>query len=213
MSNGVKQTASKIILASASPRRRELLVLLGVRFTVVVSRFNENSLSHIADPVEYVRQAAESKALEVAQRRDGIILGVDTDVVAPDNTILGKPKDAADAFRLLKILSGVTHRVYTAVALVESKEKSVVRKSVCVIESRVTFGMPPDDALRAYIATGEPMDKAGAYGLQGRAMAFVSYIEGDLSAIIGLPLTTTAQMLTDFGVPLYRFDETAGHGG
>jgi septum formation protein len=199
----------RLLLASASPRRRELLALLGVRYTVVVSRFDEATLSHLTDPVEYVRSAAENKAQEVARRRPGcIVIGVDTDVVAPNGTILGKPQDAADAHRILRSLSGQTHRVYSGIALLQANDAGeVVRRSVRVEETRVTFGDLPDAAIVAYVATGEPMDKAGAYGIQGGAMAFVTRVEGDLSNVIGLPLWTVGEMLTAFGVPLWKSGE------
>ena len=201
----------RLLLASASPRRRELLALLGVQYTVVVSRFAEETLAHLTDPVEYVRTAAESKAEEVAHRHPGcLVLGVDTDVVAPDGTVLGKPKDAADARRLLRLLSGRTHSVYSGVALLQSDETgTVLRSDVRVEETRVTFADLPDAAIAAYVATGEPMDKAGAYGIQGGAMAFVTRLEGDLSNVIGLPLWTVGQMLTGFDVPLWKPVEPA----
>ncbi len=193
------------MLASASPRRRELLGLLGVRFTVVTSRFDEATLSHLRDPIEYVRRAAESKADEVAARRAGLILGVDTDVVAPDGAILGKPKDADDARRLLRLLSGQTHSVYSGVALLASDGVgTVTRREVRVMETRVTFGDLPDAAIDAYIATGEPFDKAGAYGIQGGAMAFVTRVDGDLSNVVGLPLWAVGEMLEAAGYPLWR---------
>lgn len=198
--------ASRLLLASASPRRRELLALLGVPYTVVVSRFAEETLAHLTDPAEYVRRAAESKAAEVARRRPGcLVIGVDTDVVAPDGTILGKPRDAADAHRLLRLLSGQTHSVYSGVALLQADaEGAILRQSIRAEETRVTFGDLPNDAIAAYVATGEPMDKAGAYGIQGGAMAFVTRIEGDLSNVIGLPLWAVGEMLLSFGFPLWK---------
>jgi septum formation protein len=199
------------LLASASPRRRELLALLGVRYTVAVSRFAEETLAHLTDPVEYVSRAAESKAAEVARRRHGcFVLGVDTDVVAPDGTILGKPRDAADAHRLLRSLSGRTHHVYSGVALLQSGEEGeILRRIVRVEETRVTFGALSDDAIAAYVATGEPMDKAGGYGIQGGAMAFVTRVEGDLSNVIGLPLWTVSEMLASFDITLWKPQEPA----
>lgn len=195
----------RLLLASASPRRRELLGLLGVRFTVVVSRFDENTLAHLTNGEEYVRRAAEAKADEVAARRTGLILGVDTDVVAPGGGILGKPANAADARRMLRALSGATHRVYSGVVLLESRgEHAVVRRDARVVETRVTFVDLPDAAINAYIATGEPFDKAGGYAIQGGALPFVSRVEGDLSNVIGLPLPTLAAMLTEFGVGLWK---------
>ncbi|MBC8138746.1 MAG: septum formation protein Maf [Fibrella sp.] len=198
-------TAPRLLLASASPRRRELLSLLGVRFTVVVSRFGEDSLKHLTDPVEYVRAAALGKAAEVASRRPGITLGCDTDVVSPDGVILGKPTDADDAKRLLRSLSGKTHSVYSGVALLESDENgAVTRRDVRVVETRVTFDTLSEAAINAYVATGDPLDKAGAYGIQSGALAFVSRVDGDLSNVIGLPLPTLRAMLEDFDVPLHK---------
>jgi len=194
----------RLLLASASPRRRELLALLGVRFTVVRSRFDENQLAHLTDPVEYVRRAAEEKAAEVARRRAGLVLGADTDVVAPDGTILGKPRDDADAARMLGALSGKTHRVYSGVALLRSDGSEILRRDVRVVETAVTFGALSEAAIRAYVATGEPRDKAGAYAVQGGALAFLTRIEGDLSSVIGLPLWTVAEMLAAAGMPLWR---------
>ncbi|GAB4451968.1 MAG: Maf family protein [Armatimonadaceae bacterium] len=194
----------RLYLASASPRRRELLGLLGVRFTVVVSRFNEASLSHLTDPAEYVVRAAEGKAADVASRRPGVVLGVDTDVVAPDGSILGKPADPDDARRMLRLLSGKTHQVFTGVAVLQSQTAStVVRRHTEVVRTAVTFADLPDAAIDAYVATKDPLDKAGAYGLQGRAMAFITRIEGDHTSVIGLPLWRVAETLTNFGVLLW----------
>jgi len=194
----------RLLLASASPRRRELLSLLRVPFTVVVSRFDEGRLAHITDPREYVLQAAESKAREVAGRRSGWILGVDTDVVAPDGTILGKPASAEHAQQMLRALSGKTHRVLSGVALLDACGGSIAREETRVVETAVMFGDLPDAAIEAYVATGEPMDKAGAYAIQGGAMPFVTRIDGDPSNVIGLPLWTVAEMLTSFGIEVWE---------
>lgn len=202
------EVTPRLLLASASPRRRELLTLLGVRFTVVVSRFDEDSLKHLTDPVEYVRAAALGKAREVASRRAGIILGCDTDVVAPDGTILGKPADAADARRILRMLSGNTHSVYSGVALLESQgngEAGIVREEVRIVQTRVTFSELSDAAIDAYISTGDPFDKAGAYGIQSGGIALVSRLEGDLSNVIGLPLPALRELLESFSFPLWNF--------
>jgi septum formation protein len=195
--------APRLLLASASPRRRELLSLLRVPFTVVVSRFDEERLAHITDEREYVRQAAESKAREVATRRVGWILGVDTDVVAPDGTILGKPASADQAKQMLRSLSGKTHRVLSGVALLDARGGSILREETQIVETAVTFGDLPDAAIEAYVATGEPMDKAGAYAIQGGAMPFVTRIDGDPSNVIGLPLWTVAEMLASFGIEVW----------
>ncbi len=192
-----------LYLASASPRRRELLALLGVPFLVEVSRFDEDTLRHLTDPAEYVREAARSKAREVASRFAGVILGCDTDVAAPDGTILGKPRDAQDAKAMLRALSGETHRVYSAIALLQSDGLTVTREEVRVIETRVTFDTLSDAAIDAYVATGDPFDKAGAYGIQSGGLAFVTRIDGDLSNVIGLPLPAVRELLTAFGVALY----------
>jgi septum formation protein len=154
-----------------------------------------------------VRRAAAGKAQDVARRRAGIILGVDTDVVAPDGAILGKPADANEARRLLRLLSGQTHHVYSGVVLLEVGENSderILRSETRVITTRVTFADLPDAAIDAYVATGEPLDKAGAYAIQGGAMPFVTRVDGDLSNVIGLPLWTVAEMLSAFGVPLWN---------
>ena len=195
---------SRLLLASASPRRRELLRLIGVRFTVVASRFDESTLLHLSDPEEYVRRAAEGKAAEVAARRAGIILGVDTDVVAPDGEVLGKPQDDEDAARMLRRLSGRTHTVYSGVVLLQSDGAAVTRRAARLIGTQVTFGDLSETAIRAYVATGEPRDKAGAYGIQGGALPFVTRVDGDLSNVIGLPLWTVGEMLAEFGVPLWN---------
>ena len=198
-------SSERLLLASASPRRRELLALLGgLRCTVVVSRFDESTLSHLTDPAEYVQKAALSKAEEVASRRAGIILGADTDVVDPDGRILGKPESHEVARQMLKNLSGKTHLVFGGVAVLRSNGKGdISHREVRVIQTRVTFATLSDAAIDAYVQTGEPMDKAGAYGIQGAALPFVSRIDGDLSNVIGLPLTTTVEMLQNAGVRLW----------
>ncbi len=194
-------------LASASPRRRELLALLGVRFSVVVSRFDEASLQHLTDPAEYVRAAATGKAEEVAARCAGITIGCDTDVVSPDGVILGKPMGADDAERMLRSLSGKTHSVFSGVTLLESDGTGpggITRRATQVVKTRVTFDDLSPAAIQAYVATGDPLDKAGAYGIQSGALAFVRRVDGDLSSVIGLPLPTLRGMLEEFGVPLWE---------
>jgi septum formation protein len=205
----------RLLLASASPRRRELLGLLGVRFVVVASRFDEATLASLAasDAPEYVRRAASGKAEEVAGRRAGLILGVDTDVVAPDGQVLGKPRNPDEAHAMLRSLSGRTHTVFSGVTLLESDgQHAVLRRDDRLVETRVTLGDLSDTAIRAYVASGEPFDKAGGYGMQGRAMPFVTRIEGDPSNVIGLPLWTVAEMLAGFGLPLWsQWPDTAGN--
>ncbi len=196
----------RLYLASASPRRRQLLKLLGVRFTVAVSRFDEASLLHLTDPSEYVRRAAQGKANEVAGRRVGLVLGVDTDVVAPDGRVLGKPESPEHAHKMLRTLSGETHTVLTAVSLVESAGRTggIVHQETHLTETQVTFALLTDEAIAAYVATGDPLDKAGSYGFQGGALAFVARLDGDPSSVIGLPLAPVAALLHARGVPLWN---------
>lgn len=176
-----------------------------MEYTVTVSGFDEALLAHLTDGREYVQRAALSKAEEVAGRCAGWVLGVDTDVVAPDGTILGKPTDTEDAFRMLRSLSGQTHTVFSGVALLTVPHPGrITERSMQVVETRVTMAELPDEAIRAYVRTGEPLDKAGGYGIQGGAMPFVTRIEGDPSNVIGLPLWTVAELLTQAGIPLWR---------
>jgi septum formation protein len=193
-----------LCLASASPRRLQLLQTLGVSFTVIVSDFDEGSLSHIKDGAKYVQEAARAKARVVAERLTAepkaIVLGVDTDVVAPDGQILGKPANPEEARAMLEHLSNNTHIVYSGVAVLGAVHGQITHEEVQVVATRVTFATLTPAAIAAYIATGEPFDKAGGYGMQGNAMAFVEKIEGDPSNVIGLPLVTVAEMLTRAGV-------------
>jgi septum formation protein len=172
---------------------------------VEVSRFDEASLAFLTEGQEYVQQAALGKAREVAQRFSGWILGVDTDVVAPDGTILGKPASTDEAVAMLQSLSGRTHTVYSGVALLTVPTPGEISaQALTVVETKVTMGDLPDEAIRAYVATGEPFDKAGGYGIQGGAMPFVTRIEGDPSNVIGLPLWSVAEMLSLINIPLWR---------
>jgi septum formation protein len=141
----------------------------------------------------------------VAHRQAGWILGVDTDVVAPDGKILGKPADAAEATAMLRSLSGRTHTVFSGVALLTATQPGeIVAQALCVVETRVTMAYLPDEAIAAYVATGEPLDKAGGYGIQGGAMPFVTHIEGDPSNVIGLPLWSVSEILSQANIPLWR---------
>ncbi|WP_395144616.1 Maf family protein [Armatimonas sp.] len=192
-------------MASASPRRRQLLELLGVEFTVLVSQFEESSLEHLTDGRVYVQQAALCKAQEVAQRQAGWILGVDTDVVAPEGTILGKPADSNEATQMLRALSGKTHSVFSGVALLTvAAPGEIIAQELLVVETRVTMATLPEEAIAAYVATGEPLDKAGGYGIQGGAMPFVTHIDGDPSNVIGLPLWSVAELFSRAKIPLWR---------
>lgn len=181
----------RIILASASPRRAQLLEQIGVDFRVIVSRFDERALPGEA-PAEYVLRMARSKALEVLRRESpGVpVLGADTEVVL-DGRILGKPGDRAEAEAMLGSLSGRVHEVHSAVAVAVSESSIFDALSV----SRVTFADLDPGWIRRYCDTGDPLDKAGAYGVQGKAGEKISRIEGSFYGVMGLPLHETSRVL------------------
>ncbi len=192
----------KLVLASASPRRRELLRQAGFEFEVQAAQIDESPHSG-EDAIAYVTRLAREKAEAVlAQWNDpeAIVLGADT-VVVVDGEILGKPADAADAARMLRLLGGRTHRVVTGVALVsaarinvsgaETRTEAKVAAEVTAVQMRALA----DEEIAAYIATGEPMDKAGAYAIQGRAARWIPRIEGCYFNVVGLPLALVSAML------------------
>ena len=194
-----------LILASASPRRRELLAQLGLRFDVEVADIDETPRTGEVAEVYVVRMALE-KARAVQQRRVDLpastaVLGSDTSVVV-DGDILGKPRDRADGLAMLARLSGRTHHVYTAVAMVMGALPSQEASRLCV--SSVTFGTLSEVERLAYWATGEPLGKAGGYAIQGRAGAFISRLEGSFSGVMGLPLFETTELLRLFGIEVCR---------
>jgi len=169
-----------LILASSSPRRREILSKFIKDFEVIPSEADERCF--LRDPVQYAVELARRKARDVYGRFGGTVIGADT-VVSINGQILGKPKDEEHAFRMLKLLSGRVHRVTTGYCIVHNgKERcgSVV--------TEVKFRELDDEIIRAYIQTGEPMDKAGAYGIQGKAGLFVEWIKGDYYNVVGFPL-------------------------
>lgn len=188
-----------IILASASPRRRELLGQMGVPHQVHPVSVDESSAGG-ESPLDFTRRVALDKATTAWEELGGaagrLVLGADT-AVSLDDEIFGKPGDAADARRMLRRLSGRTHRVTTAVAAVMESERRLR-----VSESNVTFSAMTSDDIDAYVATGEPLDKAGAYGIQGLAAVFVQHLEGSYSGVMGLPVFETAALLADFGFRL-----------
>jgi len=198
---------SFIYLASQSPRRRQLLEQLGVRYELLLPDPDEDSESLEAvlpgeAPASYVKRVTRLKLEAAIQRlkRRGLqaapILCSDT-TVALGRTIYGKPADAKDAARMLRELSGATHRVLTAVAI------GAGRKRVeALSDSRVTLEALTATQIRRYVATGEPMGKAGAYAVQGRAAAHISHISGSYSGIMGLPMHETAQLLRAFGIEI-----------
>lgn len=189
---------TKLILASASPRRREILDMAGFAFAVCPAWGEEVRVG--ADPVEIVENLAKAKAREVAgsQKEDCLVLGADT-IVVLDGEIMGKPADRADASRMLHALQGRSHQVYTGVAL------DAVRQGVYTVHSFVqrtdVFVYPMTDAeIEAYMDTGEPFDKAGAYGIQGRFGKYIEKINGDYLTVVGLPLGRLYQEMKRLGL-------------
>jgi len=169
-----------LVLASASPRRREILARFIDQFEVIPSRASEEC--DLEDPAEYALELARRKAREVYERVGGTVIGADT-VVSIDGHILGKPGSREEAFEMLRLLSGKVHRVTTGYCIIhEGTEISGV------VITEVKFRELDDDIIEAYIETGEPMDKAGAYGIQGKAGLFVEWIRGDYYNVVGFPL-------------------------
>ena len=184
-----------IILASQSPRRRELLSMLGVENLKIIPAVSEERAPEGASPADTVKALAMAKATEVLEKAapGDIVIGADT-IVSIDGAILGKPKSEAEAFDMLSRLSGRTHTVYTGVAVLSGNERSNE-----VEATEVTFRSLTEREILAYIATGEPMDKAGAYGIQGKGSLLISGIKGDYFNVVGLPLNLLGQMLSGFG--------------
>ena len=181
----------KIVLASASPRRKELLGQLGWDFTVQVSQVEENITK--IHPGEIVEELSALKAQDVFQRISGdvLVIGADT-VVANQGAVLGKPKDAQDAFRTLKMLQGGTHQVYTGVTLCVRQNGTETVKTFYE-STQVTFYTMTQEEISWYVATGEPSDKAGAYGIQGLGGRFIKGICGDYNNVVGLPVSRLYQ--------------------
>jgi septum formation protein len=183
-------TTPKLILASTSPRRRELLKTLNIPFEVVAPQFEEKPTD--LSPDQETLYFAEEKARSVADHcAEGQILASDT-LVAMGEKKLGQPKDAEDAVRMLHLLSGKTHQVYTAVVVLNTSTNEI-RKHLEKVD--VTFRPLTDQEIKDYVATGEPFDKAGAYAIQGGAKDFTLNIVGDLEAVIGLPTQSIQDLL------------------
>ena len=190
-------TTLRIVLASASPRRRELLRLIGIEHEVVPADVDE-SLHPNEAPAVYAERLARAKASARPSEDSAVItIGSDT-IVVIDDRVLGKPRDRAEAIEMLRTLSGRTHTVYTAVA---------VRRGTRIVSAvehvAVTFRALTDAAIASYIDTGEPMDKAGSYGIQGFGATIVERIDGDYFAVMGLALGTLIGLLSQVGV---RYD-------
>lgn len=186
-----------LYLASQSPRRRQLLGQLGVEFRVLEVEVAEARA--MGEPAaDYVRRVAREKAgaglLEVVAVPNALVLGADTEVVL-DDEVFGKPRDDADARAMLRKLSGRRHEVVSSVALVDA-----AREAQVVSVSEVEFCELSDAEIERYVATGEPLGKAGAYAIQGRGEAFIRHLSGSYSGVMGLPLQATVAMLRDFGM-------------
>ena len=191
---------NKIILASQSPRRRQLLAQIGVEdFTILVPEADE-SYDTACSPQEIVSSICRKKAVAaraLAGDPEAIIITADT-MVFLDGLRLGKPRDEEEAFRMLRALSGRTHQVCTGVTVCRGDRLDTRAET-----TGVTFRPMTDSEIRSYIRTGDPMDKAGSYGVQGKAALFVSSIDGDYFNVMGLPLHLLGQMLAGFGVELF----------
>jgi septum formation protein len=190
----------KVILASGSPRRRQLLELIGIPHEVRPSNIDETMRSREA-PRRHAERLAREKASAIATREgDVITIAADT-IVVVNRQVLGKPRDIEDARRMLSMLSGRQHTVITAVAVARGRKlRSAIE------EVKVKFRRLRDEEIDAYIATGEPMDKAGAYGIQGFGATIVECVDGDYFAVMGLPLARLVTLLRDLGVR-YRFGQ------
>lgn len=184
-----------LVLASNSPRRRQLLQEAGLVFTIRPSTIEEH-MDQTLPPSQVVTDLAAQKAESVPKNDEEVVLGADT-IVTIDGKILGKPSNEEEAFKTLRFLSGRTHEVFTGVALVKGKETSTFYS-----RTEVTFYELTDEEIMRYIGTGEPMDKAGAYGIQGKGALFVKEISGDYYAVVGLPLSKTVRELKKLGVSL-----------
>jgi len=188
-----------IILASASPRRQQLLSQLGLKFSVEPSCLDEN-LNYKLDFGPLVAEMAFKKAMAVAKRHEiGLVLGADT-IVVLDDMILGKPSTFKEAEEMLNSLSGRWHKVFTGLSLVDAATRRYINEFQ---ESRVKFKDLSSLEIQNYIKTGEPMDKAGAYGIQGKGALFVEKIEGDYYNIVGLPLFKLSEMLAQFDIKIF----------
>jgi septum formation protein len=197
----------KLILASASERREELLKRITVDFSILVSDFNEDEVLYSGECTEYVKEIAKGKAQATASKaiakfscfnEELIIIGCDT-IVSCNGKVLGKPKDEDEAFKMLRLLSGKTHEVYSGIALIQPKLDIIKNEAVC---TKVKFSALSDKEIIQYIKTKEPMDKAGAYGIQGYGGIFVEEIHGCYYNVMGLPLNKLNFMLKEMGVIL-----------
>lgn len=190
----------QIVLASQSPRRTEILSSLGIAHSIQVADINETPVPG-ENPAELVKRLSVEKAKKVAETMpDGFVIGSDT-IVVFDGIVLGKPTDEADAFKMLRSLSGHQHQVMTGVAIVDaSTGKAISDLSITSVRMKPIS----DDTIWAYIATGEPMDKAGAYGIQGLGSSIVESIEGEFYTVMGLSVNALLRVFDGYGLALFR---------
>ncbi len=184
----------KIILASGSPRRKELMTQAGIPFTVEVSACEENITKE--KPEEIVQELSEKKAAAVAEKmkEEALVIGADT-VVVLEGKIMGKPRDKTEAFQMLTLLQGNIHQVWTGVSILDRQADGTVKKESFAQKTEVEMYPMEEEEIWNYIETGEPMDKAGAYGIQGKALVFIKKIQGDYYNVVGLPIAELYQRL------------------
>ncbi|MFV9510875.1 Maf family protein [Tepidibacillus sp. LV47] len=194
----MRNQVKAIILASSSPRRKELLELVGIPFRIHASHVSEK-VSIDLTPSQVVEELALRKAKDVSKfYHEGLVIGADT-IVVLDGQILGKPKDRSEAFAMLKKIQGKTHTVYSGVAIVDCQSK---RQIVAHQKTKVKMKPLSDDEIDAYIATNEPLDKAGSYGIQGIGAILIEKIEGDYFNVVGLPLVLLHDLLKQFHISI-----------
>lgn len=199
---------SMIILASGSPRRKEILETIGLTFEIIPAQGEEVITSSV--PEEVVQELSEQKAIEVASGvvskivTDTMVIGADT-VVSVDGKILGKPKDEAEAFQMLKSLSGRAHKVYTGVTVIIMAPDGRSGKISFAEETKVFVAQMSDLEINRYIATGDPMDKAGSYGIQGAFGAYINGIEGDYQNVVGFPVARFYAELKKVGIDILEW--------
>lgn len=193
----------ELVLASRSPRRREILSRLGISFSVRPGEVDEDGVKG-KDPAELVERLALSKALAVAESRErALVIGADT-IVVLDGEVLGKPADSMEAISMLERLQGRTHQVYSGLAVVEVEGGSPARKAVGHRVTKVTMRPADREEIEWYVGTGEPLDKAGAYGIQDLGVLFVDRIEGCYTNVVGMSVPLLLQLTKQLGYALVR---------
>ena len=188
----------EFVLASASPRRRELLTQIGIPFRICLSKKEEESSKK--KPGDIVKELSYTKAKDVFDQgnQDAVVIGADT-IVVYDEQVLGKPKDEEDAYKMIKMLQGKTHQVYTGVSVIWRQDNSIQVSSFYAVTDVELYGMSEEE-IRAYIATNEPYDKAGGYAIQGYFARYVKQIQGDYNNVVGLPVGELYQILNSLNL-------------